>query len=122
MHETAKEWAVIKPVVYQTYSQKLVVCLDTMGQDREFTDDQRRFVLETVQAFKKAWEQSEVRVMDNDVDIMMELQGRDREKSKEENHAALEKIEEEVQHHIGPKLEEFKDEDIKDLETKNVRL
>jgi hypothetical protein len=34
--------------------------------------------------------------MDNDVDIMMELQGRDREKSKEENHAALEKIEEEV--------------------------
>jgi len=39
MHETAKEWTVIKPVVYQTNSQKLVVCLDTMGQDREFTDD-----------------------------------------------------------------------------------
>jgi hypothetical protein len=34
----------------------------------------------------------------------------------------LEKIEEEVSHHIAPKLEEFKDEDIKDLETKNIRL
>jgi hypothetical protein len=34
--------------------------------------------------------------MDNDVEVMMELQGRDREKIKEDNHAALEKIEEEV--------------------------
>jgi hypothetical protein len=39
-------------------------------------------------AFKKAWEQSETRVMDNDVEIMMEIQGRDREKAKEENQAA----------------------------------
>lgn len=60
--------------------------------------------------------------MDNDVEVMMELQSRDREKSKEENAAALEKIEEEVQHHISPRLEEFKDEDIKDLETKHIRL
>ena len=60
--------------------------------------------------------------MDNDVEVMMELQSRDREKSMEENAAALEKIEEEVQHHISPRLVEFKDEDIKDLETKHIRL
>jgi hypothetical protein len=122
MHETAKEWPVVKAVSYQTTPLKFVVCLDTMGQDREFTVDQRRFVLETVLAFKKAWETSEVRVMDRDVETMMELQNRDREKAKEENSLALEKIEEEVHQYIGPKIEEFKDEDIKDLETKNIRL
>jgi len=30
-----------------------------MGQDREFTENQRRFVLETVLAFKEAWERAE---------------------------------------------------------------
>ena len=73
MHETAKEWPEIKPVVYQTTQQKYVICLDTMGQDREFTPEQRRFVLETVQAFRLAWERSEARVMENDVQTMMEL-------------------------------------------------
>ena len=73
-------------------------------------------------AFRNAWELSEVRVMDNDVDIMMELINRDKERCKEENAAAQEKIDEEVQAFITPKLEEFKDDDIKDLETKNCRL
>ena len=67
-----------------------------MGQDREFTPEQRRFVLETVQAFKLAWERSEVRVLENDVQTMMELQQRDKEKLKEDNAAAQEKIDEEV--------------------------
>jgi len=67
-----------------------------MGQDREFTLEQRRFVLETVQAFKLAWERSEVRVLENDVQTMMELQQRDKEKLKEDNAAAQEKIDEEV--------------------------
>ena len=44
-----------------------------MGQDREFTEEQRRFVLETVKSFRKAWELSEIRVMDRDVETMMEL-------------------------------------------------
>lgn len=36
--------------------EKLVVCLDTLGQDRQLTDDQKRFALETVAKFKTAWE------------------------------------------------------------------
>ncbi len=35
------------------------MCLDTLGQDREFTDDQRRFVLETIKNFRAIWEQKE---------------------------------------------------------------
>jgi len=49
MHKTAKEWPEIKPVTYHTFPVKYVICLDTMGQDREFTLEERRFVLETVQ-------------------------------------------------------------------------
>jgi len=123
MHDTAKEWPVIKPVAYQKTPQQYVICLDTMGQDREFTVEQRRFVIETVIAFRDAWERSEMRVMDSDVEVMMELQGRDREKIKEENNVALEKIEEEVNSNMAPKIElGFKDENIKELETNNVRL
>lgn len=55
--------------------------------------------------------------MTADVETMMELQGRDKAKTAEEMHVINEKIEEEVQNAIGPKLEEFKDDDIKDLET-----
>jgi hypothetical protein len=36
--------------------EKFVICLDTLGQDREFTEDQRRFVLNTVQEYRKIWE------------------------------------------------------------------
>ena len=54
---------------------------------------------------------------------MMELQQRDKEKLKEDNAAAQEKIDEEVSQYMAPKIEQgFKDDDIKELETKNVKL
>jgi hypothetical protein len=46
--EEVREWPEFETAPFLTFEQKFVVCLDTMGQDREFTDDQRRFVLETV--------------------------------------------------------------------------
>jgi hypothetical protein len=36
-----------------------VICIDTLGQDRELTDDQKRFVLKTAQDFKDTWEKFE---------------------------------------------------------------
>lgn len=39
--------------------QKYVICLDTMGQDRPFTDEQKRFVLNVVQKFRENWERAE---------------------------------------------------------------
>ena len=38
-----KEWAAIDCAPYKTEEKKYVVCLDTMGQDREFTDEEKRF-------------------------------------------------------------------------------
>lgn len=54
-----------------------MVCLDTLGQDRGFTDDERRFVLTTVQRFKKFWEDSEVRALNNDCNRKIQIIKRD---------------------------------------------
>jgi len=35
------------------------VCLNTMGQDREFTSDEIKFALETCQFYKTVWEEVE---------------------------------------------------------------
>ena len=48
-----------------------------MGQDREFTDDQRRFVLETIQAFRLAWERSEQKNLTADRDRRIAYKERD---------------------------------------------
>lgn len=38
---------------------KYVICLDTMGQDREITEEQKRFALETIERYIKIWEEEE---------------------------------------------------------------
>jgi len=63
-----KEWPEIPLQPPITSEVKFVVCLDTLGQDRGFTDDERRFVLRTVDYFKGAWEQSEMRALHSDCD------------------------------------------------------
>jgi|APGre2960657423_1045063.scaffolds.fasta_scaffold433758_1 hypothetical protein len=38
-----------------------------MGQDRDFTDDEKKFALRTVQHFKEAWEKIEEENLRKDV-------------------------------------------------------
>ena len=54
-----------------------MVCLDTMGQDREFTEEQRRFVLTVVQAFKNNWERAEIACLTADRGHRIELLHKD---------------------------------------------
>lgn len=75
-----KEVKVIEEVPlqpFQVQQNKFVVCLDTMGQDCELTDDQRRFVLQTVQVFREQWERAEVQCLTKDRDLKIELLARD---------------------------------------------
>lgn len=51
---------------------KYVVCLDTLGQDRELSDDKKRFVLNTLRAYTEAWEASEMRALLHDCDCKIE--------------------------------------------------
>lgn len=39
-----------------------------MGQDRQFTDEQKRFVLRVVQAFRQNWERAENAALISDRD------------------------------------------------------
>jgi hypothetical protein len=48
-----------------------------MGQDREFSEDQRRFVLQTVMWFKQAWERAEYNNLTADRDRKIAYKERD---------------------------------------------
>lgn len=50
-----KEWAEIKEKEFETNEHKYVVCLDTMGQDRPFTEEEKEFVLESIQYYSENW-------------------------------------------------------------------
>ena len=50
-----------------------------MGQDREFTDDERRFALETVKNFKEIWERTEQENLRRDRDRKLEIMSIDKE-------------------------------------------
>jgi len=54
-----RNWEKIEEKPFNIKKKSYVVCLDTLGQDREFTDDQRRFVLETIKKFRAMWEEKE---------------------------------------------------------------
>jgi hypothetical protein len=70
--EEEREWAEIPELPLETHEVKYVVCLDTLGQDREFDEDCKRFVLSTVRAFQKCWEESDKRALYADRDRKME--------------------------------------------------
>ena len=52
-----------------------MLCLDTLGQDRQFSDDEKRFVLETVTAYRECWEKQEEYCLTADRDRKLELMG-----------------------------------------------
>lgn len=46
--ELAKVWEEIKPAPFKTRPVKFVVCINTLGQDREFTADEKMQALKIV--------------------------------------------------------------------------
>jgi hypothetical protein len=55
--EEEREWEVIEQKEFTSVEEKYVVMLDTLGQDRQFTSEQKRFVLNTITRFGWIWEQ-----------------------------------------------------------------
>lgn len=56
------------PPSFITTDEQFVVCLDTLGQDRAFTEDEIRFALETTQFYRKTWEENERKCLQSDLD------------------------------------------------------
>jgi hypothetical protein len=57
--EEKREWEEFHYAKFKTYKKQFVVCLNTMGQDRVFSKDQRTFALEAVKLFQQVWEKRE---------------------------------------------------------------
>lgn len=68
-----KEWPKIELDAFRTEEIKFVVCLDTMGQDREITESQKRFTLETLERYIEIWEKEEQVALAADRDRRLEL-------------------------------------------------
>lgn len=68
-----KEWPEIKFEPFITQKKHYVLCIDTMGQDREFSTEEKQVVLETCQKFKRCWEERERQLLIKDRDARIEL-------------------------------------------------
>lgn len=57
--EEEKVWDEIHTSEFRARDEKLVICIDTLGQDQEISDEKKRFVLQTVDRFRAIWEKEE---------------------------------------------------------------
>ena len=64
-----------------------MVCLNTMGQDRGFTDEEKKLALRTVRQYKERWEQVEKEKLREDILCTVERMHEDKEYK--EHHEAL---------------------------------
>lgn len=49
-----------------------IIGMNTMGQDREFTEEEIQFALKTVKFYKEKWEEKEKINLENDINMRME--------------------------------------------------
>lgn len=102
--------------------EKFVVGLDTLGQDRQFTVEQKRFVLDTVQRFRIIWEKQEITSLAMDRDTKIGLMTSDKQADTENLQAVMEEIEKKVEDMVFNREDLQHDEDLKDIVSKSSRL
>jgi hypothetical protein len=96
-----REWPVIEEKPFVTRLKRFVVGLDTLGQDREFTFEQRRFALETVNNFAAIWEKREQENLVKDRNLRLEMI----ELDKEYLENVAKKLEEDSEEHFKAQIE-----------------
>lgn len=117
-----KVWPELKAAPFITQELKFAVCIDTLGQDRDLTDDQRRFILETTQKFYQTWDKFESEKLLIDRDNRMKFNVDDKEWLSEN----FDKLKDEEDKFVDDKIaaveEEFVDDDHKSLVSNKFRL
>lgn len=102
-----------------------MVCLDTLGQDREFTDAQRRFVLETIANFRRMWEDKERENLRKDRDrrisqLMLEKEVTEAGETARANEEEDKQVEEILT--ARETEQSFADEDLRELNGKMIKI
>jgi len=113
---------VIEYADFMSSEQKYVVCLDTLGQDRPFTDDQKRFVLKCVQKFKENWERAEKAALVQDRDAKMGQLAKEPAIEQEATQSVMEQIERTVEELLANETKEYEDDEQKEIEVGQLRL
>jgi hypothetical protein len=67
-----KDWEEIKEKPYHAEVIDFAVCLDTMGQDRQFTEEETNIALDAVARFAKNWQEQEARNLSKDINRRVE--------------------------------------------------
>ncbi len=120
---TNRRWEDIKPKPFKTRKIQFVVCLNTLGQDREFTQEEMLFAQRTVRDFSKAWENIEHKNLEQDVYLRMASIEHDAEykKAKEplDNTELEKKVEESIQQKEG---EDPLEDELKAITQKKTRF
>lgn len=119
---TQREWEEITEKPYDTEQEQYVVCLDVLGQDREFTDDEKRFVLNTTKNFKDIWEKTERENLLKDRNRKLEIIDIDREFLDNDSIKYLEEEDKHVEETIGLREDLDNDAELKELHSKETRI
>jgi hypothetical protein len=75
-----KEFTQIKEAPYKTIEFRYVVALDTIGQDRTFTQQQKDYIVEWVKFFKTQWERAEIESLKRDVSNYLPARDKDQQR------------------------------------------
>ena len=111
-----KKWDDIKAKPFKTQTVQFVVCLNTLGQDREFTQDEIKLAQRTVRDFASQWEQIEKRNLEADVQMRIASIQADQEYKQQREAADNTELEKKLEESIVPKEgEEAMDEETKTL-------
>ena len=96
-----RQWPEIEERPLETRLRRFVIGLDTLGQDREFTFEERRFALETVKNFAVIWEKREQENLIKDRNLRLEMI----ELDKEYFENVAKKLEEDAEEHFKSIIE-----------------
>ena len=100
---TQRKWEEIKHKPFKTQKVQFVVCLNTLGQDREFTPDEIKFAQRTVRDYAAQWELIEKRNLEQDVlQRLVSIQS-DLEYKKEREVPDNQELEKKIEEAIAPK-------------------
>ena len=120
--EEVKQVEEIKEKPFDTEQKRFVVCLDTMGQDIQFTENQISFVLDNVQHFSDSWTKTEDNNLKIDIRKRYETNKRDREYTEGELGHALQEEEDKFIDEYFDSLEEPLEEEAKAERIGVIRL
>lgn len=58
---------------FESFEKKYVLCMDNLGEDREYTSEELKFIKDTAVLIKTSWEAQEKKLLLKDRDLRLEM-------------------------------------------------